>query len=377
MVDARSTLPTDRTLKLRLLAISAIATLFVACEDNASPFFYDPDATTLDDADTTGAPDLGADVDPDEGLADMGSDSGSDVAEPDSEPTDVPESDTPGPDAPEPDVEPDAPDPDAPEPDGPEPDVEPDVPEGPVCGDDFFSGQAFEDPDAPEWSADGGSRADAPYPASYNSGLRDVIAAAPFDPDPADVEAPAPVPIAVDVIEATVFATAPNTSEFVGAQRRFWLHDGQAQIQVFLSDEAPEGWPDFDIHVGQRISFVANLVGSYRGVPQIFEGSGWRVASSGNPVAFWEIGNERIDFDDVPRNVRMTGEIVADLGPCGGSSTCYEFVYESQTVTFRTAADWINVGDCVAWAGPIGTFGGFPQLDGSNYRWFFDYGPTP
>ena len=359
-------------MKLRLLALACLATL-VACDDSGSPFFYAPDAVALADADAANGLDTpSADV-----VEDTASDTGpGDTAEPDAEP-DVPDADAPddvpGPDVPEADV----PEPDVAEPDVPEPDVEPDSDPGPACGDDFFDGQAHESPDAPDWSSDGGSRAEAPYPRSYDSGLNAIIAAAPFDRDPTDVESPLPNEIEVEVIEATVFATAPNTGDFTGAQRSFWLHDGRGAIQVFLSEEFPEFWPPFDVHVGQRISFVATVVGSYHGVPQIYEASGWRVASGGNPVAFWEIGDDAIGFEDVPRNVRMTGEIVSAFGPCGGSSSCYEFVYNGQTITFRTAADWIDVGDCVAWAGPVGTFGGLPQLDGSNFRWFYNYGRTP
>jgi hypothetical protein len=351
-------------MELRILVLFALAAL-IACGDTATPFFYAPDAITLEDTDTAEEPDTSA--------SDLLVDS---IADSDSEDTSEPDGER---DALEPDIpEADAMEPDAPEPDAPESDVpESDVSVGPACNGDFFDGQAYERPDAPAWSSNGGSRADTPYPASYDSGLSVVIATAPFDPDPTDVESPLPVPIYAEIVDATVFATAPNTATYANAQRSFWLHDGRASIQVFLGDAPPESWPAFDIHVGQRISFVATMVGSYRGVPQIHEASTWRVSSSGNAVAFREIGDEAMTFGDVPDNVRVTGEIVATLGPCGASSTCYEFVYGSQSITFRTAADWIDVGDCVAWAGPISTFDGLPNLDGSNYHWFYDIEPLP
>lgn len=352
----------------RFLALLVLPLAAACGDDSPSLFFASDTPTMLDSSDDVGetAPDVG-----DASPSDAGDVGGHDTeADADADDSDAGEPDTPIEDTPTEDSpELDAPGEDASEPDVEEPDAFPER----FCGDDFFDGQAHTNPDAPADSPDGGYRETSPYPASYDSGIEAVIAFAPLDEDPADEIWPEPVEIELPIVEATVYATAPNTDEFLGAQRSFWIHDGRAAIQVFLDDEALDSSPDFDIEVGQRISFTATLVGRFRGVPQIYAGERWSEESSGNGVAFWEIGDEPIAFSDAPRNVRMTGHLVADLGACGGASRCYEFEWESQSITFRTASSWVGVGDCVAWAGPIGTFGGLPQLDTSNFSWFFGY----
>ncbi|MFT6399866.1 MAG: hypothetical protein ACJAYU_004636 [Bradymonadia bacterium] len=370
-----------------------------ACSDSGQTYFINPDAVQIGDTSSeTGLQDTGDDADTNSETEDveptdtpltdteltdteptdtqptdteptdtLPTDAGED-ADRDADPTDTNEPDA-APDVDEPDADPDT------EPDVDEPDAEPDTPASRACGDDWFSGQAYESPDAPVWSAEGGFRIEAPYPRSYDSGIDSAIASAPFDSDPTDDESPFPVAISTSVVQTTVFATAPNTLAFSGAQRSFWIHDGVASVQIFL-DEFGDDWPTFAIQVGQHISFTATEVSSYRGVPQISGATDWSLESAGNAVAFRSVDEAPIRFEDVPDNVRLTGTIVADLGPCGGTSNCFELAYGTQSVAFRTSLDRVQAGDCIAWAGPVGTFGGLPQLDGSNFNWFFDYGPA-
>lgn len=248
---------------------------------------------------------------------------------------------------------------------------------GPLaCGEGVtFSGQAFVDADAPAISPNGGFAVFSPYPASYDSGIAEVWAQAPFDDDVTDSTDPERLDVSIGVVEATVIATGANTDASVRAQSQFWIADGRDAVQFFLPFDDESALPPFSVRVGQRISFTALQIGRYRGIPQIYEVEGWTLVSENNEVAFRDIGDdEPLTYDDVPQNIRVTGTITGEIGSCGGSAICYDFTYgDGQRATFRSASSFIEVGDCLTFAGPLGSFAGVPQLDTQNFDWLFDY----
>ena len=300
-----------------------------------------------------------------------------DATEPDTTEPDATEPDATEPDATEPDAtEPDATEPDVTEPDATEPDAtEPDVTEPFVCGEGVtFTGQATLDPTAPFDSPNGGVGVTTPFPSSYDSGIDDIWARAPVDDDVTDSVDPDPVDVTIDIVGATVIATGPALDAGVRSQTQFWIADGRNTVQFFLPLDDPSVEPPFTVRVGQRVSFTALSIGRYRGVAQVYAATNWLVESEENEVAFREVGGDILSFDDVPQNVRVTGEITEVSGPCGGASTCYRFTYgDGAQLTFRSASDFVEVGDCVTFAGPLGTFGGVPQLDTQNFDWFTTY----
>ena len=93
-----------------------------------------------------------------------------------------------------------------------------------------------------------------------------------------------------------------------------------------------------------------------------------------------EAGTALTMEDHYMKMVRVHGVVKADNGGCGGSSICYEFEYgpegSKQSTTLRSASEFIEVGDCGTYVGPVGSFPGpfsedpTAQLDAVSFSWY-------
>lgn len=248
------------------------------------------------------------------------------------------------------------------------PDATPDA--GPTgCGDDVvFTGQVFVGEDPDPLSPNGGAPLFEPWEASYDAGIGALVAAAPAEGADA-------VTGEWTVTEATVVATDFNSETTQRAQRIFYLADGTGSIATFFVQEDVDSQPSFSIKVGQRISGTVTSVGNFNGMAQINSASDWSLESEGNGVYIRDIGDEALTMDDVNDVVRVTGIIDrVDNPECGGSSVCYNMTYgTSQSIILRTSSQFIAVGDCATYVGPVRAFGGAPQLDTLNFDWLWVY----
>lgn len=236
-----------------------------------------------------------------------------------------------------------------------------------ACGEGVvFTGQVFRTADEPAISPNGGIPSFEPYDAGYDAGVAALIAAGVPD-GTATVE--------IAVTEATVVATSFNNDTALRAQSQFYIADANGTIEVRLAQDDTDAQPAFPIIVGQKISFTATEMGWFGDFPQVAAGTGFTLISENNPVAIYEPeGDTPLTFDDAPRVVRITGELIASEGACGGSSFCYTFDYgASANITLRSSSSFLEVGDCATFVGPMSSFNEAPQVNTTNFDWLFDY----
>lgn len=236
-----------------------------------------------------------------------------------------------------------------------------------VCGEDVvFTGQVFRAEDEPADSPNGGIPSFTPYAPSYDAGVATLIAAG--------LDQVEPVAVDIAVRDATIVATSFNNDAALRAQSNFWIADANGTIEVRLDFSSPDNLPAFPILVGQRISFDATELGWFGDFPQVAAAENFTLVSEDNPVYLYEPGTAALTLDDAPGVVRVTGTLTADLGACGGTSTCYALEYGAASpVTLRSSSTFLAVGDCVTFAGPMSSFSGEPQLNTANFDWLRDY----
>jgi hypothetical protein len=156
------------------------------------------------------------------------------------------------------------------------------------------------------------------------------------------------------------------------ANREFWLGDGKGYIKIFFPAEGSEGkLPPFDIKVGQTISLQALKVTNFGGVPEItdVDGAAWSLDGEGGEVYIDDRTGDSITLEDVNRVVRVTGTLTGGTA-CGAEYLCYDMDFGSaNTVVLRTNSQFVQEGDCVTFVGPVGVFGGVPQLNVANFDW--------
>ncbi|MFT6400291.1 MAG: hypothetical protein ACJAYU_005062 [Bradymonadia bacterium] len=250
-------------------------------------------------------------------------------------------------------------------------DVFPDTPRdasGLACGEGVvFTGQVFVGSDPDPSSPNGGAPRFEPYDAAYDAGIAALLAAAPADG--AD-----PVVGEWTITDATVVATDFNNENTQRAQRVFFLADANGTISTFFQEEDTDSQPSFSIKVGQRVSGTVTSLGNFGGGSQVSTASGWQLESEGNDVYIRDIGDEALTPADINSVVRVTGTVDGvDQPECGGSSTCYNMSYGSQSVILRSASQFLAVGNCVTYVGPVRAFGNNPQLDTVNFDWLWVY----
>ncbi len=237
-----------------------------------------------------------------------------------------------------------------------------------TCVDDVvFTGQVFTPDDPDPTSPNGGVPTFEPYGADYDAGLQAVLDAVPATHDEtADVD--------LIVTNATVVATSYNNDSAQRAQYRFWLADGNATLAVYFLAEDEVSQPAFAIKVGQRISGTVTTVGNFQGMPQIQGASDWALEREDNPVYIRDINGVDLTPADANHIVRATGSLTGIQNPDCGGSTCYELDYGATApIVFRTSSEFVDVGTCLTYVGPVRLFDNTPQFDTINFDWIWTY----
>ncbi|RME51614.1 MAG: hypothetical protein D6795_08060, partial [Deltaproteobacteria bacterium] len=193
-------------------------------------------------------------------------------------------------------------------------------------------------------------------PYENDAGIAAVLAATPANHNEENSG------LTLPIVAATVTAVVSFREN-----RQFWIEDANGAIVFFLNAAPPEEL--LPITVGQKISLTVNAVKNFFDTPEITQASDWQLVSSGNPVHIADKTGEDIPFEMLGQIVRVSGEITSNDGGCGGGNTCYTLTHGNKTITLRTQSEFVAVGDCYTFVGPLGHFQKTPQLDAIDFDW--------
>jgi len=241
---------------------------------------------------------------------------------------------------------------------------------------DWFNGQAFaEGSDA----HNGGNAVDAASVTLDDAGLQGIVdAVANGTPDENNdyiVTLETPLTISGALVIATGRTDNDNTPDVI--EGNDWLYLQDANTVVVLNagpgkTAFPEGEaPTEAVKVGDKVSFSTSQVNSYAGVSQAVLVTDFTIDGSGNDVPFTDYTGQDIPLEDLGKLVRVSGELTADNGGCGGSSICYTLTHGDKETAFRSNSDFVDVGTCVTFFGPLGSFDDAAQLNEVNYAWTY------
>jgi hypothetical protein len=209
---------------------------------------------------------------------------------------------------------------------------------------------------------------EALYPAttatSYAvvAGVAEVIAAADALTDGETVEG-------LDLAVTNAVVTNIGYSPDGATDLSFWFGDADGFMRTFRTETGPV-LPS-EISRGDTVSFKVNAITSYFGEYEVTAISDFQVTGSGEPIYMLDANDTELTYAEHGRaNISVYGEVTASTGECG-SSNCYDLLlWNGQTVIFRVA-NFVEIfeGDCIWWAGPLGSFDGL-QLDANELDWF-------
>jgi hypothetical protein len=252
---------------------------------------------------------------------------------------------------------------------------------GGECNEDLtYSGQVFAEQGNP-LSPNGGVPTTSAYSGSYDAGIEAAVAALPEagEDDDNTPDADNEATVDIEINGATVVASYFNSEgqPVPRANRQFWIQDGKAAIQIFFpageeGDEIRMMHPDFNIKVGQKISFRATKVTNFNGVGEItgVEPGSWALESEDNEVFIDNRTGDSITLEDTNRLIRVTGTLTGPGTACGSDYLCFDLDHgAANTIALRTNSQFVMSGDCVTFVGPVGAFGGAPQLNVANFDW--------
>lgn len=249
-----------------------------------------------------------------------------------------------------------------------------------------YSGQVFTPSEPDPLRPDGGVPTTTPF--DFDAGLGALIDAMPEatqdDEATEDVEENR-ADVNLEVNGAVVIGTWFNTqgqldaSGILRANRQFWIQDGNAAVQIFMpagvdEPEVQAMHPDFNIKVGQKISFTATQLTNFNGVYEVtgIEPDSWALDAEGVDVFIDDKTGEDLNVEDVNKLIRITGTLNGAPESCGSTAVCYQLDHgATNTVTFRLGADFAPDGDgaCMTFVGPMSVFAGQPQLNVGNLSW--------
>lgn len=216
---------------------------------------------------------------------------------------------------------------------------------------------------------DGGTAVFEPWPADYQTGLAEVIAAVPAEGGGDDLVLETPIA----VTEVTVIATDYKGNFDVSRSRtHFWVGDADGAIELYLDYMDPEAVPPFEIQVGQKISFNVTKVNRYFDKGQIVGVSDVVLVSDNAPVYLWT-PDRALVVEDIHRVVRITGNLAGTGGECGAGNRCWDLDYGFGRAIFRSNSDFLQTGACVTFVGPLSFYQGEPQLNVGNFDWMRIY----
>jgi hypothetical protein len=179
---------------------------------------------------------------------------------------------------------------------------------------------------------------------------------------------PVPVELVVDGAIVTSRDYVPANPTYNTAS--FWFEDASGPMMAYNIDV---GQDPNNLQPGDEIRFTALAVEEYFGVLEVTAATGFEILSSGNPVHVVDgMSGDPLSFESEGMyTVEVWGELVA--GPEDCSANCFDLQYGDNIVVYRTNSSYDVVGDCIHFIGPLGTFGGEPQLDVGDFDWAWRY----
>jgi hypothetical protein len=198
-------------------------------------------------------------------------------------------------------------------------------------------------------------------PYAFVAGVGDAAAAAVGQQDLA-----VNIPITGAIVTARDYV--PKDPKFNTVS--FWFEDADAAMFAF-NVEVP--FDPNELLPGDELSFTVTEVNDYFGTLEVTAVSDFTVVASGRDVRIIRaMDGQPLDFATQGlRNVEVYGELVS--GPVDCASNCFELEYAGNIVTFRTGSDFVYLGDCIHWIGPLGTFDSAEQLDAGDFDWYRYY----
>ena len=93
--------------------------------------------------------------------------------------------------------------------------------------------------------------------------------------------------------------------------------------------------------------------------------------SEDNPVYIRDVTGRSITAANVNENLRVTGTLSSPTA-CGAEYLCYPLNHGAgEPVALRTNSDFVEIGSCVTFVGPLSVYEGTPQLSATNYDWLW------
>ena len=239
---------------------------------------------------------------------------------------------------------------------------------------------------------DGGNAVFEAWPAEDKTGIAEVIAAVPAEaildddstPDVDEGRQGLVLDTPIQITEATVIATDYKGNFDVSKSRtHFWVGDADGAIELYLNYMDPESIPQFEIQVGQKVSFTVTRVNRYFDKTQIV-GIGTVEAEDGTRTADMELASDNgsvyvwepdraFTISDIHRVVRVTGTLAGTGDDCGAGYRCWDIDYGSGLAIFRSNSEFLQTGACVTYVGPLSFYNGEPQLNVNNFSWMRIY----
>ena len=155
---------------------------------------------------------------------------------------------------------------------------------------------------------------------------------------------------------------------------------GAVRLRLFTPDLRPEQYPDFDVRVGQSVSFLATRLQRRNGERQVISSRNWRLEAQNQTIYVLEPSNELdacgADQDcQAAEAERYEGQLVrvnGILGPdadgragqiCGGDNRCWGIKYGTgdEMIRLRSRSNLLDTGECVTVVAPLSYFRGRPR----------------
>lgn len=200
---------------------------------------------------------------------------------------------------------------------------------------------------------------DVPY--GFDASVDAIIGAASLLPDGETLEG---LDLLVD--SAVVTNVGPRSAD--ATDLSLWFADNSGHMRTYRTSL---GGLEQDVQRGDRVRFRVNTVTNYGGELEVTRVSDFSVEPGVEAVYFLDADDTVLDYPTHGRmNVRTWGEVTSAGTACGDAS-CFDLeLVTGQTVLLRVTEDAdVAQGDCVYWAGPVGTFDGDLQLDADEPGW--------
>ncbi len=154
-------------------------------------------------------------------------------------------------------------------------------------------------------------------------------------------------------------------------QGDLWLEDANGAIRTWLPFD--EGHISTPVAPGDQISFKVTEISEYFGQPQITDFTDFAIESTGNDVRIQDGIGVELDYAATgPVNFEVYGEIVDELGECGGGDNCYNLLHGGVKTEVRLDPKnrtWYTE-DCVHIIAPVGISESIVRYDLINWDWW-------